>query len=179
MILDILQHPDPRLAQVCEDAKFDDGTELVQRDDFDPPQAVGPMKALLTDMVHTMMNMGPALGLAAPQVGHNVRAICVFEKRSGTVHAMLNPRIISRGTMRTNDPEGCLSVNRGQTAVRVHRRHTVVVEGHRPNGAKFRVGAKGQLAVALQHEIDHLNGITIADRTPPRTKRPLHAGASS
>jgi peptide deformylase len=166
VILGIIQHPDARLGQVCPEATFDDGSELLQRDDFDPPQAVGPMQSLLTDMVHTMMNMGPALGLAAPQVGRNVRAICVFEKRSGTVHAMLNPRIVARGTSRTYDAEGCLSVHRGQLAVRVRRAHTIVVDGYRPNGGKVRVEAKGQLAIAFQHEIDHMDG------------RLLHAGTS-
>ena len=197
MILDILQWPDARLAQIADEATVDDGSvdavigwgssTTYQAMSADAPwfspnpdgsrpdlrAPCGPAECLLTDMVHTMMNRGPALGLAAPQIGRAVRAICVFEPRSGTVHAMLNPRIVRRGAARTFDLEGCLSVEEGMKRYPVRRAFTVTVEGLSPRGVKLRVDAKGQLAAAFQHEIDHLDGIVIADRTPPRRKRPL------
>lgn len=157
MILPILQHPDARLAQVAEDAV--PGDAAIE---------------LLTDMVQTMFAHN-GLGLAAPQVGHNVRAVCVFEKLTGNTYAILNPKIVRRSPHVVADYEGCLSVERGQKTVRVKRRHSVIVEGVTGSGLPMRISAAGQLARTLQHELDHLDGRTIADVTPPRKKRHLTA----
>ena len=160
-VLEILEFPDPRLAVVCEDAV--------------PGQA---MVDLLTRMVVTM---GPrpdsngrwlGVGIAAPQVGVNVRAIVVHDTVTGQVWAMLNPRIVERSGLHTTETEECLSCP--GVSVPVRRAYSVRVEGVTALGEPMSTGVvKGLTARTFQHEIDHLNGRVIATHTPPRRKRHL------
>lgn len=117
---------------------------------------------LIEDMTQTMIE-APGVGLAAPQVGESIRLIVVRadDEEDSEVHALLNPRIISRQGKDTA-VEGCLSLPTlwGE----VTRAARVVAEGTTPDGRTVQIEAEDLLARALQHEIDHLEGILFLDR---------------
>lgn len=119
---------------------------------------------LIKDMA-SIMYQASGIGLAAIQVGIN-KSLLVYdvsprdEKRS--LQALINPRIIeSEGTTISED-EGCLSVP--DFRANVKRAASVLVEGFDNEEKPLRIEAEGLLAVVLQHEIDHLNGILFIDR---------------
>ncbi len=119
---------------------------------------------LVKDMA-SIMYQAPGIGLAAIQVGVN-KSLLVYdvspkdEKRS--LQVLINPRIVeSEGTTISED-EGCLSVP--DFRANVKRAASVLVEGFDNNEKPLRIEAEGLLAVLLQHEIDHLNGILFIDR---------------
>ncbi|NMB39517.1 MAG: peptide deformylase [Firmicutes bacterium] len=112
---------------------------------------------LIRDMLETMYAAEGA-GLAAPQVGIR-KQIVVIDVGDGPI-VLLNPEIISREG-EDIDVEGCLSVP-GKKAY-VKRAANVEVEALNEKGKPFRIKGEGLLARALQHEIDHLNGILYVD----------------
>jgi peptide deformylase len=119
---------------------------------------------LIKDMA-SIMYQAPGIGLAAIQVGIN-KSLLVYdvsprdEKRS--LQVLINPRIVeSEGTTISED-EGCLSVP--DFRANVKRAASVLVEGFDNEEKPLRIEAEGLLAVVLQHEIDHLNGILFIDR---------------
>ncbi|WP_371369245.1 Peptide deformylase 1 [Sporomusa rhizae] len=111
------------------------------------------IKQLLDNMAETMY-AADGVGLAAPQVGVSLR-IVVIDIGEGLLE-LINPEIVSKEGSET-DTEGCLSVP-GMYG-EVERYASVTVEALNRSGKKFRVNGSGLLARALQHEIDHLNGI--------------------
>ena len=120
---------------------------------------------LVQDMFETMQaNKG--VGLAAPQIALSIRLFVVectdTETNEYYKIAMANPEIIkSAGEQRGVD--GCLSIP-GYYGVNVRRADRVVVKGQDIRGKPMRISAEGYFAWALQHEIDHLNGILYLDR---------------
>jgi len=118
---------------------------------------------LIDDMVDTMY-AAPGIGLAAPQVGVALR-VCVIDlsvgKRGGELLTLINPEFVERDGMQLED-EGCLSVP-GFTAT-VARPGRAVVKALDRTGAARVVEGTGLLARALQHEIDHLDGVLFLDR---------------
>lgn len=116
------------------------------------------LQKLLDDMVETM-RAAPGVGLAGPQVGVPLR-IAVIEV-DDTVTVVINPEIVKRiGEVELD--EGCLSVP-GYWG-RLLRAEKVTVKAKDRNGKDFRLTAEGLLAQALQHEIDHLDGVLYVDR---------------
>jgi peptide deformylase len=118
---------------------------------------------LIDDMVDTMY-AAPGIGLAAPQVGVPLR-VCVIDlsvgKRGGELLTLINPEFVERDGMQLED-EGCLSVP-GFTAT-VARPARAVVKALDRTGAARVVEGTGLLARALQHEIDHLDGVLFLNR---------------
>jgi len=119
---------------------------------------------LIKDMA-SIMYQAPGIGLAAIQVGIN-KSLLIYdvsprdEKRS--LQVLINPRIVeSEGTIISED-EGCLSVP--DFRANVKRAASALVEGFDNKEKPLRIEAEGLLAVVLQHEIDHLNGILFIDR---------------
>jgi peptide deformylase len=124
----------------------------------------GKIQHLIKDMA-SIMYQAPGIGLAAIQVGIN-KSLLIYdisprdEKRS--LQILINPRIVeSEGTTISED-EGCLSVP--DFRANVKRAACVLVEGVDNEEKPLRIQAEGLLAVVLQHEIDHLNGILFIDR---------------
>lgn len=113
------------------------------------------------------------VGLAAPQVGNNIRALCVFyedENEDGTKlvvdHRLINPRIILESVKECylQGGEGCLSVDDDHQGY-VYRKYKIQVKAINAKTRKEEIiTARGYEAVVLQHEIDHLNGILFYDR---------------
>jgi peptide deformylase len=120
---------------------------------------------LVADMFETM-HAAQGIGLAAPQIGMSIR-VCVVEcadKEAGKHYkvALVNPEIVE-ATGEQIGVDACLSIP-GYYAVNVRRAWRVVVKAQDPRGKPIRVRGEGLFAWALQHEIDHLNGILYLDR---------------
>jgi len=113
---------------------------------------------LIDDMLETMHSAG-GVGLAAPQLGTLLRVIVIGIPGEEDI-ALINPEIVRRTGERVVD-EGCLSIPGfiGQ----IKRAELVRVKGRDQNGKEMRIKADQLLAQALEHEIDHLNGILYID----------------
>lgn len=121
------------------------------------------MRTLVRDMAETMY-AAPGVGLAAPQVGVSQRLIVLDCARKDDPPALIvavNPEIVASAGSSCEE-EGCLSVPGYYT--RVERAARVTVRFLDLDGQPRQVEAEGLLAVAFQHEIDHLDGILFVDR---------------
>lgn len=120
-------------------------------------------QALVDDMVATMY-AAPGVGLAAPQIGLNLRLIVIditAGEQDGNLIVMANPEILeTRG--RQQEEEGCLSVPDFSGVTR--RSEWVRVRGRRLDGEPFEMEGTGLLARAFQHEVDHIDGRLFLDR---------------
>jgi peptide deformylase len=144
----------------------------------EPAEAVGEVdeevRLLVNDMFETMY-LAEGIGLAAPQVGISRRVLVVDlgnadEEGVGAV-ALVNPEVVESSRKKDKAPEGCLSIP-GMEEV-VERPETVTVEGMDPDGKPVSMKVSGLLSRALQHEIDHLDGILFIDRVSPLKRRML------
>ncbi len=147
-ILDIVTYPDKSLRRVSKQVEdIDDAT-----------------RKLINDMAETMYE-APGVGLAAIQVGIDKRIIVYDiseDRESRDFQALLNPEIISTEGELNSENEGCLSVP--ELRADVKRAESCVVEGLDKEGNPICIEADGVLAVVLQHEIDHIEGVLFLDR---------------
>ncbi len=145
-ILPIRHYPDPVLKQVAEPvAEIDD-----------------EIKNLAKDMAETMY-AAPGVGLAAPQVGVSRRLVvidCSSKDAPPQLITAVNPEILAREG-EIFEEEGCLSVPGFYT--RIHRAAKVRVRYQDLAGQTVEQEAEGMLAIAFQHEIDHLDGLLFVD----------------
>ena len=112
---------------------------------------------LLDDMLETMRD-APGVGLAANQVGVPLQAAVI--ELEGKVTELMNPEIV-KASGEIVDWEGCLSIPGFIAEVRRHGK--VTVKARDRHGKEFRVKGEELFARALQHEIDHLNGVLYID----------------
>lgn len=113
------------------------------------------MKAAVTDF--------KGIGLAAPQIGHNLTLAVINLDHLGIApFAIINPKVVSKSIKKTIMEEGCLSIP-GKYG-NVKRPAKIEVEFHRGDGKKVLMKADKLLAKVFQHEIDHLSGILIIDK---------------
>ena len=113
-------------------------------------------------------NLRPGMGLAFPQLGMLKRIIVIvheYEEGKFKNYVIVNPKIISHSEeiIALETGEGCLSVNR-EIEGHVPRYARVKVVGFDVDGNEISIRAREDLSVALQHEIDHLNGILFYDK---------------
>jgi peptide deformylase len=136
-----------------------------------PIDAADPeLPALVADLVDTM-RAAAGVGLAAPQVGVGKRLFVIdlsSGQRPGDLLVLLNPEFLSREGLQLEE-EGCLSVPGFQATVA--RPLSVTVRGLDGDGHSRTVAATGLLARALQHEMDHLDGVLFIDRLRPIRRR--------
>jgi len=130
------------------------------------------IQILAEDMLETMYRAS-GIGLAGPQVGVSRRVIVLDlgesdEDGHGAV-ALVNPRVVAATKKTDRAPEGCLSIP-GMEEV-VERPASVTVEGFTPQGEPVTIEADGLFSRALQHEIDHLDGVLFIDRLTPLKRR--------
>ena len=148
----IRQYPDPVLrleAQEIED--FDD----------DLAQLVERMKRLMQD--------ARGVGLAANQVGI-LRRVFIFQAEEGEEPlALVNPAIVERSDLVELEDEGCLSLQ--GVLVPVERALRVRLEARDAEGEPVALELQGLGARVVQHEVDHLDGVLIVDRTTPEGRR--------
>ena len=133
------------------------------------------LRKLVRDMFETMYH-AEGIGLAAPQVGVSRRVIVVDLKRENDEEeerrlALVNPRVTWESDATEKQSEGCLSIPGLEEVVR--RPASVRVEGQDPDGNPVTVEADALFARALQHEIDHLNGILFLDRVSALKRKML------
>lgn len=146
-ILEIIKYPDARLKEVSAavDA-FDAG-----------------LRSFVADLVDTM-RASPGVGLAAPQVGRLIRVIAVDVTPKNPGHGLIvlvNPEITSSSGSKVGR-EGCLSVP--EYTANITRATEIKLKGRGIDGEEVAIESAGFEAVALQHELDHLNGILFIDR---------------
>jgi peptide deformylase len=147
----IRQYPDPVLRMAARPvAAFDDDLRR------------------LTGRMSQLMKEANGVGLAATQVGV-LRRIFVFAPAEDEVAILVNPQIVSSGEDTDTDDEGCLSLQ-GVT-VPVERPTTVRIEGHDELGKEVGFDLEGMAARIAQHELDHLDGKLILDRTTLEARR--------
>jgi len=140
----------------------------VLREKSKPVEKITPeIVNLVKDMVETMYTAS-GVGLSAPQVGISKRIIIV-DSGDKDVIVLINPQIIYQEGEEISE-EGCLSLP--ELYAEVKRYAKVSVEGLGLNGEKLVLSAEGLVARAIQHEIDHLNGILFIDKVG-RAKRKL------
>lgn len=129
------------------------------------------LRRLIDDMLETMY-AADGVGLAAPQVGVGRRVIVVdVREPDAPAFALINPVVVSASEEVERGEEGCLSIP-GLKEI-VERPAGVVVEGLDPDGKPRRIDAHGLLARALQHEVDHLDGVLFIDRVSPLKRQML------
>jgi peptide deformylase len=124
---------------------------------------------LVRDMTETMYD-APGVGLAAPQIGVHQRVIVIDvspKDENPNLIVAINP-VLVHGEGDSYEEEGCLSVPRYSANVR--RYASVVVKGLNLEGEEVTWQAEGLLAVAFQHEIDHLDGTLFVDHLSPLKK---------
>ena len=129
-----------------------------------PIEVTPELQEFIEDMIETMYE-SDGVGLAAPQVGESVRLICVDQtgpKERAELRVYINPEIVERSAETVESEEGCLSCP--ELAVKVDRHERIKVKALDRDGKEVCVDAEGFLAIVLQHEIDHLEGVTLADR---------------
>jgi len=125
----------------------------------------GSIQKLIDDMLETMPQAG-GVGLAAPQVGVSLRVITLQLPEEDPI-AIINPEIVKRSGEREVS-EGCLSVP-GYVG-EIKRAESVTLKGLSREGKAIRLKATGLMAQAMQHELDHLDGVLYVDHIESRDK---------
>jgi peptide deformylase len=150
----VRQYPDPVLRMKANEvADFDESvTGLVER-------------------MTLLMEEARGVGLAAPQLGMLRRILVYRAAEEEPVVALVNPRLVSTGEEVEAADEGCLSLGAATVVVEVERPTTVKIEASSPEGEPVSIEAEGLEARVIQHELDHLDGILIIDRTTPEQRR--------
>lgn len=171
MILDIVQYGEPVLRKKCAPIS----------------EVNADLEKLVVDMIETMKD-ADGIGLAAPQIGEDIRLAVVdishdlecisFFKVAGEDAdirdhmplVFMNPELELSGPTET-DNEGCLSIQ--EVRAKVKRPSIVKASLPQLDGSVKEIETDGLLGRAIQHEVDHLNGILFTDRTATTTKARL------
>lgn len=147
-LLDILSYPDKFLTKKAD--------PVINID--------GKIQKTIDDMIETMYN-APGVGLASIQIGCD-KSIIVYDTSHGedpdSLTVLLNPKIIETSGEIVSENEGCLSVPDFRSDVK--RSASLIVEALDREGNPLKIKAEEYLAIVLQHEIDHLNGILFINR---------------
>jgi peptide deformylase len=162
------------------------GTPVLRRcaRDLTPEEMTSPAVRQLITLMRDTMRDAPGVGLAAPQVGVDVRLVVIEdraeyqaglapeelaarERQPVDFHVLINPRLVVEDPEPVEFHEGCLSVS-GFSAL-VRRARGVRVEAFDEQGQPVSISARGWYARILQHEIDHLDGTLYVDRMEPRS----------
>ncbi len=125
------------------------------------------LRRLVERMEHLMQD-AQGVGLAATQVGV-LRRVFVFDPNEEGPRAVVNPRIVDPSKNRETDEEGCLSLQ--GIRVPVERATGVKLEGQDEYGQPVEYELEGLAARVVQHELDHLDGVLIIDRTDRKSRK--------
>jgi peptide deformylase len=126
----------------------------------------GSIKKLIEDMLETVRAAPGRAGLAAPQVGKSLRVI-VIDVPGAENLVLINPEIVKRSGERLVT-EGCLSVPGYYGEIK--RAKSVTAKGRDASGKEIRIKADELLSQALEHEVDHLNGMLYIDHLESQEK---------
>lgn len=143
----------------------EDGDEILRKKSRTVDVVDDKIREILNDMVDTMHKYN-GVGLAAPQIGILKRLIVIDLYDGKGPIKLVNPEIIKeKGSQEVE--EGCLSFP--NKFAKIIRPTEVTVKGLNENGKNIKISAKGLLAQALAHEVDHLDGILFVDKIIPGT----------
>ena len=131
--------------------------------------AFDPDLARLVERMRLLMVNANGVGLAATQVGVLRRVLVFSAHPEEEPTALVNPNVVEAAEERTESEEGCLSLQ--GVLVPVERSTAVTVTGRDVAGAEVRLDLEGLPARVIQHELDHLDGVLILDRTTPEQRR--------
>lgn len=165
---DILDEKDPRVRAKNTDVEFplcDEYKNII-------PEMLKHLRYSQIEKYAKKYELRPGMGLAAPQVGINKNFFVVcYEVSDGKFedYILINPKVISYSEemIYAGEGEGCLSVNREVDGI-VPRHARITVEGYDIDGNLIRYRVREDLAIAFQHELDHLDGILFTDRIDPK-----------
>ncbi len=160
---DILDEKSSILRKVSNDVTFPMEEEDLKKIDL----MVEYLTNSQIDALAEKYDLRPGMGMAAIQLGVPKRYLTIvheIEEGNFDTYVVINPKIVSTSQEKiyVEDGEGCLSVNREVEGI-VPRYARVTVEGYDTLGNKIKIRAREELAIAFQHEIDHLNGILFFD----------------
>lgn len=160
---DILDEKDKRLRQISEEVSFPLTEEDIKHIDEMEEYLYNSQIEELAEKY----DLRPGMGLSAVQIGVLKRYIViVHETEEGfDSYIVINPKMVSNSEeiIYVEGGEGCLSVNRECDGI-VPRYARVTIEGYDMEGNKVKIRAREELAIAFQHELDHLDGKLFFDR---------------
>lgn len=145
-ILKIITQPNPILRKKSAETK----PEIIKSREF---------QGLISAMAKTMLKTD-GVGLAAPQIGKNIRLVVINSKDG--VFPLINPKFIKKSWARELGQEGCLSIPGVFGKVKRHKKISLTFYDR--NGNKIKMTAEGMMARVIQHEVDHLDGILFIDK---------------
>ena len=160
---DIIDEKDKRLRLVSKEVNF----PLTKSDKDTINKMIEYLRNSQIDELATKYDLRPGMGLSAIQLGIAKRYFVVVNEIDDgefETYILINPKIISNSLEKiyVEMGEGCLSVNRDVEGI-VPRYARVTLEAYDIDGNKIHVRAREELAIAFQHELDHLNGILFID----------------
>lgn len=162
---DILDEKDKRLRQISKEVTF----PLDEKDKKTIELMIEYLTNSQIEELEKKYNLRPGMGMAAIQLGIPKRYFVVVHeqeiKETFKNYIIINPKIISQSEeiIYVEEGEGCLSVNREVEGI-VPRNARITIEGYDIEGKKIKIRAREELAIAFQHELDHLNGILFTDK---------------
>jgi len=160
---DIIDEKDKRLRLISEEVTFPMSKEDLKNIDLMEEYLVNSQIEERAEKY----DLRPGMGMAAIQIGVPKRYIVIVQEveEGFDSYIVVNPKIVSNSEemIYVEMGEGCLSVNRDCEGI-VPRYARVTVEGYDTEGNKIKIRAREELAIAFQHEIDHLNGILFVDK---------------
>lgn len=145
------------------------GSPVLRQRSDEVAEMTDEIRSFIDDLFATM-DAAKGVGLAANQVGVASRVAVV--DADGTRIALVNPRVVEAAG-RATDEEGCLSIP--DIYASVTRPDQIVLEAQDADGTAYRIEASGLLARAIQHEIDHLDGVLFLDHLGPIKRKMLLA----
>ena len=145
-------------------------TEILKKKTALVADALAPeIQGLLPEMKVTM-DQAKGVGLAAPQIGLSLRL--AIAEADGVLYTLINPEITSLSQEKVLFEEGCLSLP-GQY-FSIVRSESLTLKYQDERGLPKKIRATGFLAIVIQHEVDHLDGILICDRYAKQQKNPRY-----
>ena len=162
---DILDEKDKRLRQMSKEVTF----PLDEKDKKTIELMIEYLTNSQIEELEKKYNLRPGMGMAAIQLGIPKRYFVVVHeqeiKETFKNYVIINPKIVSQSEeiIYVEEGEGCLSVNREVEGI-VPRNARITIEGYDKEEKKIKIRAREELAIAFQHELDHLNGILFTDK---------------
>ena len=165
---DIIDEKDKRLREISKEVEF----PLSDEDRKNIDLMIEYLTNSQIEELAEKYDLRPGMGLSAIQIGVPKRYfVVVYEYDEGKFdnYIIINPKIVSNSMEKiyVELGEGCLSVNREVDGI-VPRYARVTLEGYDVDGNKIRIRGREELAIAFQHELDHLNGILFYDHIKPK-----------
>lgn len=145
-LFEIVKHPTPSLRE--------------RSLEVEPVQITTPEFQAYLDRLAATMLVKDGVGIASPQVGHNIRAIVVLMDDQPT--CFINPEIIKTSSAMIESEEGCLSVPNIYGLVERHKR--IMLRALNRHGRRVELDLRNFPSIVFQHEIDHLDGILFIDK---------------